>query len=146
MSTYRSARSACGTTVTGACCPCSSKLTTSRCCRERDAIRSADLSGVPVLKMPDTFDLDTVCEALTLFGRILAVEDRAAQVIAGTQVARIEVLGVRGHHGSEAGRVEGRVDGARRIGAAIPFRSGRGEALHRPGVQHGGRRHETAMS
>lgn len=47
-----------------------------------DTIRSIEEAGIPVLKMPDTFDLDTVIEALTLLGKLLDVEARATELIA----------------------------------------------------------------
>ena len=47
-----------------------------------DTIRSIEEAGVPVLKMPDTFDLDTVIESLELLGALLDVDDRTNEVIA----------------------------------------------------------------
>ena len=42
-----------------------------------DTIRRLEDAGVAVLRLPDLFDVDAVCEVLELLGRVLDVEDTA---------------------------------------------------------------------
>lgn len=63
-----------------------------------DTIRRLEEAGVPVLRMPDTFDIASVVESLQLLGEILDVPDESAELIA--DIRRREAALLERTHGN----------------------------------------------